>query len=265
MMSKFAFQPSLLAAVASVVLAATGITPAHAQSAPPPSDVPEDPYDDSEDLAAPDPQQQAEADDAPAPAPATQPPNVQPPPPPSSPPAVQQQALPPQQQVAPQQQAGGQWVYTQQYGWLWMPYGNQYVYTPEDTGGAAYPSEYVYYPAYGWTWITAPWVWGWGPQLYFSFGRPHYFGWYHHPHFIGRGFVGRGFVRGFHAPVRGGFVRGYRPVYRGGFRGGPGHVSGGFRGFGGHVGGRVSGGSHFGGHVGGHVSGGSHFGGHGRH
>src|SRR5882672_1790514 len=119
MTSKLAFPSSFLAAVASVVLA--GATPAHAQPAP--SDVPEDPYEDSEDLAPPDPQ--VTPDDAEAPAPALQPPNAQPPPPPAAPPAVQQQVQPaPQAQVAP----GGQWVHTQQYGWVWMPYGNQYVY-----------------------------------------------------------------------------------------------------------------------------------------
>jgi hypothetical protein len=167
---------------------------------------------------------------------------------------VQQQAQPaPQAQVQAAQ--GGQWVHTQQYGWVWMPYGNQYVYTPEDTSGEANPYAYVYYPAYGWTWLSAPWVWGWGPSLYFSIGRPWYFGWYHHPHFIG-GFRG-GFARGFRGPVYrgGGFVHTYRaPVYRGGFRGGAGHVSGGFRGGVGHV----SGGFHAGGHVGGHGGGHGH-------
>jgi hypothetical protein len=231
MTSKLAFRPfhlsALLAAVASVVLA--GATPAHAQPAP--SDVPEDPYDDSDDsddLAPPD-QPSVTPDQAPAPA--SQPPTAQPPPP-----------QVPQAQAAP----GGQWVHTQQYGWVWMPYGNQYVYTPEDTSGSANPYAYVYYPTYGWTWLAAPWVWGWGPHVYFSIGRPGYFGWYHHRHFVG-GYRGHGFVRGFRGPVyRGGFVRGYRaPVYRGGFRGGVGHVSGGFR-----AGGHVSG--HGGGHGGGH-------------
>jgi hypothetical protein len=134
--------------------------------------------------------------------------------------------------------AGGQWVYTQQYGWVWEPYGNQYVYTPEDTSGAVNPYAYVYYPSYGWTWLAAPWVWGWGPSVYFSFGHPGYFGWYRHPHFVG-GYVVHGGFRGFRGPVyRGGFVRGYRgPVYHG--------VGGGF-----HGAARVGGG-HFSAHVGG--------------
>jgi hypothetical protein len=152
---------------------------------------------------------------------------------------VQQQVQVQAQPVAPS--ATGQWVYTQQYGWVYMPYGDQYVYTP--SGGNVYPSEYVYTPSYGWSWLVAPWVWGWGPSVYFSFG-PRYYGWYHHPHFIGRGFVGRGAV-----------VHGFR-----GFRGnvGIGHFGGrvGVGHFGGHVGG---------GHFGGHVGGGHFSGGHGGH
>jgi hypothetical protein len=133
----------------------------------------------------------------------------------------------------------GQWVHTQQYGWVWMPYGDQYVYTPEASG---YPYEYVYAPSYGWTWLAAPWVWGWGPRIYFSVGRPYYFGWYRHPHFVGRGVIRPGLtVRGFHGPARfRGSVR--APVFRGPtFRGGfgiRGHI-------GGRIGGRIGGG-HFG-------------------
>jgi hypothetical protein len=147
---------------------------------------------------------------------------------------------PPSAQVAPQARVeaapapaapppqSGQWVYTQQYGWIWMPYGNQYVYAPE---GAAYPSAYVYEPAYGWTWLAAPWVWGWGPRLYFSVG-PRYFGWWGHPRFVRHGFVG-----GFRAPIRGGFRVPVRGGIRGGFRG---SIHAPIRG-------------HFGGHIGGHI------------
>ncbi|MGD0044969.1 MAG: hypothetical protein ABSE84_31985, partial [Isosphaeraceae bacterium] len=39
-------------------------------------------------------------------------------------------------------------VYTSEYGWIWMPYGNQYTY--EGTANDAYPYSYVYYPSYGW-------------------------------------------------------------------------------------------------------------------
>ena len=111
----------------------------------------------------------------------------------------------PNPSVQAQPGANGQWVYTQQYGWLWMPYGDQYVSTPQPTTGATvYPYEYVYYPSYGWTWISAPWVWGFGPRIHFSIGRPHYYPWYHRPHFVGRGII-RGPGRVFHPGIRGGF------------------------------------------------------------
>src|ERR1700694_2639861 len=69
---------------------------------------------------------------------------------------------PPQTQAPDAQTASsGQWVYTQQYGWVWMPYGDAYSYVPPD--GEGEPYEYVYYPSYGWTWGVGPWVWGYGP------------------------------------------------------------------------------------------------------
>src|SRR6185295_4909704 len=66
--------------------------------------------------------------------PPTDAPDQAPPPPPAQPPAppaqaeVQQPAQP--QAVAPsaaQPAAAGQWVYTSEYGWVWMPYGAQYT------------------------------------------------------------------------------------------------------------------------------------------
>src|SRR5512138_3019027 len=113
----------------------------------------------------------ASADQPPA-APATPPssaPEATPPAPPAQPPQ------PPAQQQATQQTPAGQWVYTQQYGWIWIPYGEGYSYIPPD--GVGEPYLYAYYPAYGWTWIGAPWVWGIGPWPYFVVG-PAYFGWY---------------------------------------------------------------------------------------
>jgi hypothetical protein len=82
------------------------------------------------------------------------------------------------QQPAPAAQApaDGQWVYTSEYGWIWMPYGNQYTY--EGTANDAYPYSYVYYPSYGWMWLSAPWVWGWGAYPYFGARGPARFGWY---------------------------------------------------------------------------------------
>jgi hypothetical protein len=86
---------------------------------------------------------------------------------------------PPQAQAADTQpDTSGQWVYTQQYGWVWMPYGDDYSYVPP--GGEGEPYEYVYYPDYGWTWIVAPWIWGFGPWPYFGVFGPAHFGWYGH-------------------------------------------------------------------------------------
>ena len=72
--------------------------------------------------------------------------------------------------------ANGQWVYTSQYGWVWMPYGAAYTYLP----AGAYPDMYVYFPVYGWRWVVAPWVWGVGPRPYFGvYGWTRY-AWYGH-------------------------------------------------------------------------------------
>jgi len=105
-----------------------------------------------------------------------------------------------------------------------MPYGNQYVSTPESTAVDVYPSAYVYAPALGWTWLSAPWIWGWGPEVYVGIGGAHRFGWYHP-----RGTVWHG------GALAGGARLG---VHMGGGFGG--HFRGGF---GGHFGG-----GHFGGH-----------------
>jgi hypothetical protein len=52
----------------------------------------------------------------------------------------------------------GQWVYTVDYGWIWIPAGA--VTTAVDD----VPYTYLYTPAYGWTWYISPW--GWGPYRY---------------------------------------------------------------------------------------------------
>ena len=114
-------------------------------------------------------------------------PAMVPPPPDGTPgPPVPEPAQPPQaptpyvqQLPAPAPAPSGQWVYTSQYGWIWMPYGDAYAYVP--VGGAA-PDMYVYYPAVGWTWVVAPWVWGLGPRPYFGVYGFARFAWY------GRGF-----------------------------------------------------------------------------
>jgi hypothetical protein len=111
----------------------------------------------------------------------------------------------------------GQWVDTEQYGWVWMPYGSGYTSLPSD-GGA--PSMYVYYPSFGWTWVIAPWIWGWGPMPYFGVAGWTHFGWFGHGFgrwdgFRGRyaGYHGRGYWNG----GRWNGIRGAGPArYRGG-------------------------------------------------
>jgi len=96
--------------------------------------------------------------------------------PPPPPPAVRPDPPAPAPQPVPEKrEAGGQWVYTEQYGWVWMPYGDTYTHTPPDGGT---PSMYVYYPEAGWCWVIAPWLWGWGPRPYFGFYGPRYYAWW---------------------------------------------------------------------------------------
>ena len=112
--------------------------------------------------------------------PPTAAPTETPPAPPELPPPPPQDDLEYDEQApapaAPGPRANGQWVYTSQYGWIFMPYGDQYTY--EGTLYDAYPYSYVYYPDYGWLWLASPWVWGWGPYPYFGLASPWYFGWY---------------------------------------------------------------------------------------
>ena len=159
----------------------------------------------------------------------------------------------PQEQVADGQTAPpGQWVYTQQYGWVWMPYGDAYSYVPPD--GEGEPYEYVYYPSYGWNWVVAPWIWGYGAWPHFGVYGPGRFGWYGHgwwrtpgrwnfrpsvgrAAFGGHGFVGQGRFAG--SPR---FAAGSRHFAGGARFGGGGHFGGGGRGGGGHSGGGGRGG-----------------------
>lgn len=99
----------------------------------------------------------------------------------------------------------GQWVYTQQYGWIWMTYADAYAYVPPE--GYGEPLEYVYYPSYGWTWIAAPWVWGVGPWPHFGPRGPKRFAWYSHEYWRR---PSRWQYRP--APERGGVARGVRPA-----------------------------------------------------
>ena len=166
-------------------------------------------------------------------------PDVQPPEPPAATPAAPQgsnddqigilqgsgghDAYPAQPTPAAPSQAG-QWVYTSQYGWVWMPYGQQYV--SEGAWGAATPYQYVYCVRLGWSWVAAPWLWGWGVYPWFGQLGPWHFGWYRGLYRAGYGW---GHYRGGHpyggyyrgAATRDGYVRGggayhgTRPVMRG--------------------------------------------------
>ena len=170
--------------------------------------------------------------DAPAQPPAPAPAQARPPgpPPAAGPPAPAFQTPPPpsaqpmelHQQTAPTAPPGpaiamppGQWTYTQQYGWLWMPYDQRYTQVMDN---AAVAYEYVYYPSFGWSWVVAPWVLGFGVAPYWGALGPAHFAWYAHPWFRvgtahlrpswGPGFAGHG---GFgHAAGRGGGGRGRR-------------------------------------------------------
>jgi hypothetical protein len=118
--------------------------------------------------------------------------------PPASPPAAAPAPLPPAPAATVTAQAvpEGQWVFTDQYGWVWMPYGARYTHAPND--GDVPPYMYVYEPAVGWGWVVAPWVWGWGPSPYFGIYGGLRFSWW-----------GHGWGPGWH---------GYRPgPFRGGF------------------------------------------------
>lgn len=84
---------------------------------------------------------------------------------PTAPPAATPPAVP-----------AGHWVYTQQYGWLFMPYGPSYWYAPPT--GTGQPVEYVYHPTRGWVWVSAPWIWGIGAWPWFGPVGPARYGWY---------------------------------------------------------------------------------------
>jgi hypothetical protein len=61
----------------------------------------------------------------------------------------------------------GQWVWTDPYGWLWVPADAQ----PYAVQGEPY--VYVYTPTYGWTWFDSPWGW-YGPDGGWGWARPWY-------------------------------------------------------------------------------------------
>lgn len=152
-------------------------------------------------------------------------PKDQPPPPPAVPPRPPSESFQGQQKT----DATGQWVYTEQYGWVWMPYGDRYTHLPPD---GSPPNMYVYYPENGWCWVVAPWLWGWGPMPYFGVAGPRFYAWfgiglgrwhgfagpYVHWGHAGRAYWGGGrwvgVERFYGGPRGGGFFRGGRGLPR---------------------------------------------------
>lgn len=134
---------------------------------------------------------------------------------------------------------GGQWVFTDQYGWVWMPYAQGYTYVVP--GGNPY--MFVFSLGLGWHWVIAPWIYGFGPRPYWGYYGPRPFFWYRHPWFSvprywggygyrghtyygGPRFYGHGYSPGYHhavpVPVRPG------PRVSPGFHGAiPRHLGGG--------------------------------------
>jgi hypothetical protein len=131
------------------------------------------------------------------------PPSAEPPPPPQASAPPQQMAPPPPQAAPAPQPAGappGQWVWTTQYGWLFIPYARNYTYVSGDP--QVYPEQFVYYPVYGWRWVISPWVYGYGPQPRWGPGGVTLFVWYARPWFRVGGYWGWGAWHGW-GPYRG--------------------------------------------------------------
>lgn len=198
----------------------TGAPDAPAQQAPPPA-----PAAEAQPQPPPPPQpdtpQQAPAQPPPDPA-QTQPPAVQAPPYPAAAP-----------QVTEQMAVQGEWVYTEQYGWTWVPYGSTAL-----TVGVQ-PYVYLFAPSFGWRWFVSPWgvgpfhygAWGWGPRWGPRYAPPRGLAGFHYAPGAG--------ARSVYAPrAYGGAVHGAAPIHAGaaahGF--GAGHAGGAvhFGGGGGH-------------------------------
>ena len=162
----------------------------------------------------------SETADTPAPttaAPTQAPPAV--PANPGQPPGATASAAPAPQAPAPQASAAapisGQWSYTTQYGWVYLPYSQSYTYVNPD-GTVAY--EYAYYPSRGWGWVESPWVLGGGPRPYWGgYGYAH-FAWYAHPWFHGGAYYrgGYGYHAGWGHPVHAAAAYHGGAVHRGG-------------------------------------------------
>jgi hypothetical protein len=180
---------------------------------------------------APQPAAQVQAPPSPPSAPPSAPPPQQAQPQPAQPAPQGQQApdgqpQPPQVVYQQEQEApppasqwvysypSGQWVFTSEYGWIWVPAGS--TTTPEE----GVPYTYLYTPTYGWNWYISPW----------GVGAYHYGLWVRHP-WRPMGWRG-GWVAGPRVFVHLGGHAGYRGrvVVHGGYGAGhPGHWGGGHR------------------------------------
>jgi hypothetical protein len=148
-------------------------------------------------------------------APVPPPPVEGPPPPPRDlpepPPEVAAQMVvdepTPQPPAAPP--VDGQWVYTGQYGWVWMPYAQSYTYVPADGN----PSMFIYGPTLGWRWVSAPWVFDYGPAPYWGVRGRGYFSWYSRPWF-----ARREYRPAYHHDYHPVYRHDYHPVYRRDYR-----------------------------------------------
>ncbi len=74
----------------------------------------------------------------------------------------------------------GQWVYTQQYGWVYAPYAQAYTYVAPD---AAVAQSYVWRVGIGWGWLLSPWIFSIGPRPYWGAYGPRYYAWHARPWF----------------------------------------------------------------------------------
>jgi len=122
------------------------------------------------------PQEPVQTQDAEPPSTLPPPPETAPPPPPAEVSAPPEPTAPPQAERVNVPPTDGQWVYTAQYGWVWMPFGSQFIHVPP--GGP--PLMFVFYPPVGWRWVVAPWLWGLGTQPYWGVHGINGFPWWGH-------------------------------------------------------------------------------------
>jgi hypothetical protein len=109
-------------------------------------------------------------------------PGQSPPPPPSE---GQAQASPHPAAVRRGAAAGGSWVYTLEYGRIWVPYANEHTYG--GMAAAASPYWYSYRPLYERLWLAEPWLWSLDVQPDFGPLGPSGLEWYRGPYLAADG------------------------------------------------------------------------------